>query len=88
MNGKPICPFGEILIRARTARGITQYRLAKLVNRNARYISQLEHNKREPRLSTVILLARALNMDPGDLVRDVDKIMPPWPVESTEDSDK
>ena len=79
MNTKPLCPFGEVLIQARTERGITQYRLAKLTNRNARYISQLEHNKREPQLSTVIMLARALQMDAGDLVREVDRLMPIWP---------
>ena len=84
MNEKPLCPFGEILIKAREARGITQYRLAKLVNRNSRYISQLEHNKREPRLSTIILLARALQMDPGELVREVNEIMPAWSVETPE----
>ena len=78
MKEKPPCPFGEILIKARSERGITQYRLAKLVDRNPRYISQLEHNKREPRLSTVIMLARALQMDAGDLVREVDRIMPEW----------
>lgn len=79
MKEKPSCPFGEILVKARSERGITQYRLAKLVGRNPRYISQLEHNKREPRLSTVIMLARALQMDAGDLVREVDKIMSEWP---------
>ena len=75
MNKKQSCPFGEVLIKARTERGITQYRLAKLTNRNSRYISQLEHNKREPQLSTVIMLARALQMDVGELVREVDKLM-------------
>ena len=78
MKPKPPCPFGEILVKAREERGITQYRLAKLVGRNSRYISQLEHNKREPKLSTVIMLARALQMDVGDLVREVEKITPEW----------
>lgn len=80
MNEKPICPFGEILVRARTERNITQYRLAKMVGRNPRYISQLEHNKREPKLSTIILLARALGMDAGELVSAVEKIMPEIPL--------
>lgn len=84
MSEKPLCPFGEILIKARKERGITQYRLAKLVDRNPRYISQLEHNKREPRLSTIIMLARALEMDPGELVHEVDKIMPAWTFDKPE----
>lgn len=86
MKEKPVCPFGEILVRARTERNITQYRLAKMVGRNPRYISQLEHNKREPKLSTVILLARALNMDAGELVSAVDKIMPEIPLPAPDDT--
>lgn len=84
MEEKHICPFGEVLVKARKARGITQYRLAKMVNRDPRYISQLEHNKREPKLSTVIRLARALEMDAGELVHDVDLLMPDFPVEKAE----
>ena len=76
MEEKPLCPFGDVLVKARKERGITQYRLAKLAKRSARYISMLEHNKREPQLSTVLMLARALRMDVGELVRDVDALMP------------
>lgn len=76
MEEKPLCPFGDVLVKARKERGITQYRLAKLTKRSARYISMLEHNEREPQLSTVLLLARALRMDAGELVRDVDALMP------------
>ena len=72
-NGKTI-PFGQALIQARAERGISQYRLAKLVNRDSRYISQLEHNKREPRLSTIIMLAEALNMNTWELVRQMDSL--------------
>ncbi|MDL2306729.1 helix-turn-helix domain-containing protein [Desulfovibrio sp. OttesenSCG-928-C06] len=71
---KPI-PFGKALIEARVERGISQYRLAKLVNRDSRYISQLENNKREPRLSTIMMLARALDMETWELVQKVDTIM-------------
>ena len=76
MEEKPLCPFGDILLKARKDRGITQYRLAKLTKRSARYISMLEHNKREPQLSTVIMIARALRMDAGELVSAVDAMMP------------
>ena len=77
MSDKAPCPFGEILVKARKERNLSQYRLAKLVKRNPRYISQLEHNRREPKLSTVIMLANALEMDAGELVRDVALLMPP-----------
>ena len=81
MEEKPICPFGEVLVKARKARGITQYRLAQMVDRDPRYINQLEHNKRKPKVSTVIRLARALEMDAGELVNDLDKLMPEFPAE-------
>ena len=81
MEEKPICPFGEVLVKARKARGITQYRLAQMVDRDPRYINQLEHNKWEPKVSTVIRLARALEMDAGELVNDLDKLMPEFPAE-------
>ena len=76
MEEKPLCPFGDVLVKARKERGVTQYRLAKLTKRSARYISMLEHNKREPQLSTVIMIARALRMDAGELVNAVNALMP------------
>lgn len=75
MPEKKTIPFGQALVKARAERGISQYRLAKLVNRDSRYISQLENNKREPRLSTIIMLARALNMNTWELVRQVDQLL-------------
>ncbi|MEE0816484.1 MAG: helix-turn-helix transcriptional regulator [Desulfovibrio fairfieldensis] len=76
MEEKILCPFGEVLRHARKERGLTQYRLAKMVKRNPRYLSMLENNKREPRLSTVLMLARAMRMDAGELVRNVDALLP------------
>ncbi|MEQ2844503.1 helix-turn-helix transcriptional regulator [Bilophila wadsworthia] len=66
MEENPLCPFGDVLVKARKDRDITQYRLAKLTKRSARYISMLEHNAREQQLSTGLLLARALRMDAGN----------------------
>lgn len=76
MEEKTVCPFGEVLRGARKERGLSQYRLAKMAKRSARYISMLEHNKREPKLSTVLMLARVMNMDAGELVRAVDVLLP------------
>ena len=61
------CPFGKILVTAREERGITQYRLQQ--------ISQIERGEREPKLSTLILLAHALGMEPGILVNEAAKVM-------------
>ena len=89
MEENPLCPFGDVLVKARKERGITQYRLAKLTKRSARYISMLEHNAREQQLSTGLLLARALRMDAGELVRDVDALMPEgWRARMTKTSSR
>lgn len=69
------CPFGQILVKARKERGITQYRLAHLTGRSIQQISQIERGEREPRISTVIMLAHALGMEPGILVNEVAKVM-------------
>ncbi len=70
------CPFGKILIAAREARGIKQAELARRCQRDPRYISQLELGKREPLISTVVMLARALEMDVGELARAMDEVLP------------
>lgn len=64
-------PFGQVLIQAREQRGITQYRLAKLMRRDRRWLNLLEHGKREPRATTIIDIAKALDMDPGELIRNL-----------------
>lgn len=76
MNNKfPPCPFVKILVRAHEKRGITQYRLAQLAGRSVQQISRIERGEREPKLSTIIMLARALNMGPGILVNEAAKMM-------------
>ena len=68
------CPFGKVLVKARKERGITQYRLARLAGRAIQQISQIERGQREPKISTVIMLARALGMEPGILVNEAAKV--------------
>ena len=62
--------FGKVLVRIRQRLGITQYQLAKRTGRTVQHIYQIEHGKSEPRLSTLIMLAKALEIDVGDLVRE------------------
>lgn len=64
-------PFGQVLIQAREERGITQYRLAALMQRDRRWLNLLEHGQREPRATTIIDIAKALEMDPGELIRNL-----------------
>ena len=44
------------------------YRLAKLTGRKITQISQIEKGRSEPMASTIIMIARALNMRPGELL--------------------
>lgn len=67
---KTSCPFGKVLVRTRQRLGITQYQLAN-TGRSVQHLSQIEHGKSEPRISTVIMLAKALGVDVGDFVREV-----------------
>lgn len=68
---KASCPFGKVLVRTRQRLGINQYQLAKRTGRSVQHLSQIEHGKSEPRISTVIMLVKALGVDIGDFVREV-----------------
>jgi transcriptional regulator with XRE-family HTH domain len=64
-------PFGVNLWRARKAQGMTQEALADACDMHRTTISLLELSKRDPHLSTIVKLARALDTTPIELVRDV-----------------
>ena len=66
---KAPCPFGGVVFAARTEQGISRYRLAKL-----------EKGENEPVLSTIVMLAHALEIDPCILFRKTIELMPPIPV--------
>ena len=60
--------FGAALIQGYKKRGFTQYSLAKKMERSTRYLNNLEHDRNEPRFTTILLLADAIGMEPGELV--------------------
>lgn len=60
--------FWGILLETRKAKDITQYRLAKLTGLSERHLNYIERGVREPRLITIIRLAVAMDMLPGELV--------------------
>ena len=76
MEKKPPCLFGNILVAAREKRGLKQAELARRCGRDPRYISQLETGRREPLISTVVMLARALEMKAGELANEMDNALP------------
>ncbi|CAN5920733.1 short-chain fatty acyl-CoA regulator family protein [soil metagenome] len=60
--------FGQRLRHLRTERGLTLSGLGELVGRQAPYLSRLENGKREPNLSLIGALARALEVTPAALL--------------------
>lgn len=70
-TSKPPCLFGATLVEARKRLGITQYRLAKLSGISERYLNFLEHGTVEPRVTMVIRIGAALDIDPGELLNDM-----------------
>lgn len=69
------CPFGKIVVDARTAQGISRYRLAKRIGRTPQQLAKLERGENEPVLSTIVMIARALNVDPCVLFRQTIEMM-------------
>lgn len=68
MRKRPPSKFGAALIQEYKKRGFTQYSLAKRLERSTRYLNNLEHDRSEPRFTTILLLADAMDMEPGELV--------------------
>lgn len=63
--------LGKNLRRLREAAGLTQMELANRADMDMAEISRLELGKRDPRLSTIVRLAVALELPLEALVRDV-----------------
>lgn len=59
--------FGERLRELRTARGLSQERLAELAGLDRNYIGQIERAERNVALVNIIRIAKALGIDASDL---------------------
>lgn len=65
--------------------GLSQQKLADKAGLSVRYISRLETNPQDFRISNVAVLAKALGIPPGRLLhRRGDRPMPPTTVETLE----
>ncbi|HEX5526784.1 MAG TPA: helix-turn-helix transcriptional regulator [Solirubrobacterales bacterium] len=60
--------LGANLRDARTRSGMTQEQVADRSGVHATEVSRIEAGKRDPRVSTVLRLAKALNVKPGQLL--------------------
>jgi transcriptional regulator with XRE-family HTH domain len=61
--------FGRNLRRAREQAGLTQEEVAERSGVHSTEISRMERGMRDPRVSTLERLAKALEISPGDLLR-------------------
>ena len=62
---------GRTLRAKRKRSGLTQEQLAEAADMHPTEVSRLERGVRDPRLSTLVRLARALGIELADLVRGV-----------------
>lgn len=65
--------FGEVIRTCREERKFSQERLASESNLQRSFISRLECGKTQPSLVTIFELAKALSMDPTDIIAKVQK---------------
>jgi transcriptional regulator with XRE-family HTH domain len=63
--------FGAIIRRLREQRGWTQDQMAERVGMNGSYLGFVERGENVPTLTVILLLAETLEVDAGDLVREV-----------------
>jgi transcriptional regulator with XRE-family HTH domain len=60
--------LGENLREARTKLGLTQEQVAERSGVQAGEVSRIEAGKRDPQLSTILKLAKAVEVKPGQLL--------------------
>lgn len=65
--------FGTILRETRTKKGISQEKLAEYCDLDRTFISLIERGQRQPTLTTIFRLAKALEISPSELVRLTEK---------------
>jgi transcriptional regulator with XRE-family HTH domain len=65
---RPVDQFAANLRARRLAAGLSQEQLSRLTDLHPTEISRLERGVREPRLSTIVRVARALGVSPSELL--------------------
>ena len=68
-GGLDLATFGQRLRHLRRSRGLTLAELGRRVGRAPSALSLLENGRREPKLSLIESLARALSVTPEELLR-------------------
>lgn len=65
--------FGRVVRRARRDRDMSQEALARAAGLGAKHVSEIERANRDPRLTTVLKLAAALDLQVGELLALLDE---------------
>lgn len=63
--------FGKQLVRLRQAKGYSQEKLAELAGLHRTYVGGIERGERNVALLNIVRIARALNVAPSDLLREI-----------------
>tara|TARA_Y100001954_G_C15661548_1_gene528018 strand:- start:711 stop:962 length:252 start_codon:yes stop_codon:yes gene_type:complete len=63
--------FGEVLREIRTEKKVSQEKLAEYCELDRTYISLLERGLRQPSITTLFKLSKALECNPSDMVEMV-----------------
>ena len=63
-----VVKIGDNLKRQRIRKALTQEELARQAGLTTASVARIERNETEPRMSTLRKLAKALNIDPAELV--------------------
>ena len=65
-----VVKIGDNLKRRRVRKALTQEELARKARLTTASVARIERNETEPRMSTLRKLAKALDIDPAELVGD------------------
>lgn len=64
--------FGKVLRKLRVAKKLSQEKLAEYCDLDRTYISLLERGQRQPTITTIFKLAKALDITPSALIKKVE----------------
>jgi transcriptional regulator with XRE-family HTH domain len=65
-----VVKIGDNLKRQRIRKALTQEELARRAGLTTASVARIERNETEPRMSTLRKLAKALDVDPAELVEE------------------
>ena len=69
--------FGRRLRELRDEHGVSQYKLSRRTGIHETAIRRFERGEREPRLTTILRLARGLGVSPGELLEGLTALQYP-----------